>query len=55
MLLATFQEARHFTPATQVRYRRLGQSAAFVGALRVGLADETVPGVRDAAECLRRE
>jgi len=49
VLLATFQEARHFTPATQGRYRRLGQSAAFVGALGVGLPDEPVPGVRGAA------
>ncbi len=59
VLLATFQEARHFTPKTQARYRRFGQSAAFVGALGVNMDPEPVPGVRgaslDAAEPLRGE
>jgi len=59
ILLATFQEARHFTPATERRYRRLAQSAAFVGALGVGLPPDPAPGVRgaalDVAEPLRGE
>jgi diguanylate cyclase (GGDEF)-like protein/PAS domain S-box-containing protein len=59
VLLATFQEARHFTPKTEARYRRLAQSAAFVGALGVGLPAEPAPGVRgaalDVAEPLRGE
>jgi EAL domain-containing protein (putative c-di-GMP-specific phosphodiesterase class I) len=59
VLLATFQEARHFTQRTKARYRRLAQSAAFVGALGVGLPAEPAPGVRgaalDAAEPLRGE
>jgi len=48
-VLATFQEARHFTDASRGRYARLGQSAAFVGALGVGLAPEPIAGVRGAA------
>jgi len=48
VLLSTFQEARHFTGATRARYRRFGQSAAFVGALGVGLPPEPLPGVRGA-------
>jgi EAL domain-containing protein (putative c-di-GMP-specific phosphodiesterase class I) len=59
VLLATFQEARHLTPATHARYERLARSAAFVGALGVGLPEEPVPGVRGAdlhaAEPLRGE
>jgi hypothetical protein len=59
VLLATFQEARHLTPATRARYGRLAAHAAFVGALGVGLAEEPVPGVRgahlDASEPLRGE
>jgi hypothetical protein len=49
VVLATFQEARHFTQASRSRYARLGQSAAFVGALGVGLTEEPVAGVRGAA------
>jgi diguanylate cyclase (GGDEF)-like protein/PAS domain S-box-containing protein len=59
VVLATFQEARHFTDASRGRYARLGQSAAFVGALGVGLASEPIAGVRgaalDEAEPLRGE
>jgi diguanylate cyclase (GGDEF)-like protein/PAS domain S-box-containing protein len=59
VLLATFQEARHFTGPTRARYRRLAQSASFVGALGVGLPPEPLPGVRGAdlgeAEPLRGE
>jgi diguanylate cyclase (GGDEF)-like protein/PAS domain S-box-containing protein len=49
VVLATFQEARHFTDVSRARYARLGQSAAFVGVLGVGLAAEPVAGVRGAA------
>nr|MBA2637347.1 EAL domain-containing protein [Solirubrobacterales bacterium] len=49
VLLASFQDAHHFTPHTRARYRRLGQSAAFVGALGVGLATNPEPGVRGAS------
>ncbi len=59
VVLATFQEARHLTDASRSRYRRLAQSAAFVGAFGVGLPDEPIPGVRgaglDRAEPLRGE
>ncbi|HEY8585040.1 MAG TPA: diguanylate cyclase [Capillimicrobium sp.] len=59
VLVSTFQEARHFTDATRGRYRRLAQSAAFVGTLGVGLAAEPIAGVRGAslhvAEPLRAE
>jgi EAL domain-containing protein (putative c-di-GMP-specific phosphodiesterase class I) len=46
VLLATFQERRHFTPATAELYAGLARSAAFVGALGHGLGGEPVPGVR---------
>ncbi len=59
VLLASFQEAEHFTERTRARYRRLGQSAAFVGALGFGLPTSPEPGVRgasiEAAEPLRGE
>jgi len=49
VVLATFQEARHFTPATRARYERLASSAAVVGALGVDLSAEPAPGVRGTA------
>jgi EAL domain-containing protein (putative c-di-GMP-specific phosphodiesterase class I) len=49
MVLATFQEARHFTPRSAARYERLASHAALVGAIGVGLAGEPAPGVRGAA------
>ena len=59
ILLATFQDAGHFTPITADRYRRLARRAALVGALGVGLSSEPVPGVRggclEDAEPLRGE
>jgi EAL domain-containing protein (putative c-di-GMP-specific phosphodiesterase class I) len=59
VLLASFQEARHFTPLTAARYARLARGAAFVGALGTGLTSEPAPGVRSAdladAEALRAE
>ncbi|RBY83223.1 EAL domain-containing protein [Blastococcus sp. TF02A-30] len=45
---ATFQEARHLTPATVVRYRELAGATGFVCALGEGVPTEPVPGVRGA-------
>ncbi|MGK5685593.1 sensor domain-containing phosphodiesterase [Actinoplanes sp. URMC 104] len=59
VLLACFQEARHFTPATARRFRRFATSSPLVAALGAGLSDEPVPGVRGAclgdADVLRGE
>jgi EAL domain-containing protein (putative c-di-GMP-specific phosphodiesterase class I) len=49
VVLSTFQEARHFTPATSRRYEAMAGSAAFVGAVAQGLGAEPAPGVRGAA------
>ena len=46
IVLAAFQEARHFTAATAARYERLARHAAFVGALGAGLDAAPAPGVR---------
>ena len=58
-MLATFQEARHFTPRSARRYERLASRAALVGALGVGLPSEPAVGVRggalDADDSLRGE
>ena len=48
VLTATFQHARHFTPATKVRYARLAEQTGFVCALGEGLPEEPLPGVRGA-------
>ncbi|MEU4564581.1 EAL domain-containing protein [Actinoplanes sp. NPDC023936] len=48
VLLACFQEARHFTPATSARFRRIAAHSPLVAALGVGLPAEPVPGVRGA-------
>ncbi|MEJ5945615.1 diguanylate cyclase [Pseudokineococcus basanitobsidens] len=48
VVAATFQEARHFTPATAGRYRDLVERAGFVCALGEGLPAEPVPGLRGA-------
>jgi EAL domain-containing protein (putative c-di-GMP-specific phosphodiesterase class I) len=48
VVLACFQSARHFTPATVRRYARLAERSAFVGAFGVGMRPEPVPGVRGA-------
>ena len=59
VVLATFQDAVHFTRATRALYARLASSAALVGALGVGLDAEPAPGVRgaslEAAETLHGE
>ena len=48
VVAATFQEARHFTPATALRYRDLVARTGFVAALGEDLPVEPVPGVRGA-------
>ena len=59
VLLATFQDERHFTPATSARYARLARTAAFVGALGAEMPTAPAPGVRGASladsEALRGE
>ena len=48
VLLACFQEAGQFTPATQSRYEFLATRAAFTGALGHGMPVTPVAGVRGA-------
>jgi EAL domain-containing protein (putative c-di-GMP-specific phosphodiesterase class I) len=59
VLLACFQEARHFTPATSRRFARIAGNSPLVAALGHGLTDEPIPGVRgaclDADDALRGE
>ena len=47
-MLATFQDARFFTPRSRDRYVALARSAALVGALGFGIGAEPAPGVRGA-------
>ncbi|GGM59860.1 EAL domain-containing protein [Dactylosporangium sucinum] len=49
MLLASLQEARHFTPATARRYAAAAESAALVAAVATELPGEPAPGVRGTA------
>ncbi|WP_432570195.1 diguanylate cyclase domain-containing protein [Kineococcus sp. SYSU DK005] len=49
VVASTFQEARHFTPATALRYRDLVARTGFVCALGEDLPVQPVPGVRGAA------
>jgi len=46
VVISTFQDARHFTPNTQLLYAALAKQAAFVGAIGTGLGEEPAPGVR---------
>lgn len=46
VVVSTFQHASMFTPDTQRRYRRLVESAAFVGVLGEDIRAEPIPGVR---------
>ncbi|SDY18002.1 PAS domain S-box-containing protein/diguanylate cyclase (GGDEF) domain-containing protein [Modestobacter sp. DSM 44400] len=46
VVAATFQEARHVTPATTLRYRDLVSRVGFVAALGEGLPVDPLPGVR---------
>ncbi|HEX2903976.1 MAG TPA: EAL domain-containing protein [Jatrophihabitans sp.] len=48
IVVSTFQQARHFTPATAERYRELAGKVAFVAAIGDGLSSEPVRGVRGA-------
>ncbi|MGA5299130.1 sensor domain-containing phosphodiesterase [Nucisporomicrobium flavum] len=48
VLLACFQDARHFGPATARRFARIATASPFVAAFGVGLAAEPAPGVRGA-------
>ena len=48
VLLACFQEARHFSSGTRARFGRLAARAALTGALGVGMAAVPAPGVRGA-------
>jgi hypothetical protein len=49
IVLATFQDARFFTPGTRRRYERIAGGAALVGALGVGLPADPGVGVRGAS------
>lgn len=46
VILAAFQDARFFTPATRRRYADLTRTAAFVGALGRDMPAAPMPGVR---------
>lgn len=48
MVVAAFQEAKHFTPDTAHRYRELVKRVGFVAAIGQGLGAEPVCGVRGA-------
>ncbi len=48
VLLACFQEARHFTPATVRRFAAMAGRSPLVAALGTDLSDEPAPGVRGA-------
>ena len=48
MLLACFQEARHFTPATARRFATIARRSPLVAALGMDLSDEPAAGVRGA-------
>ncbi len=48
VLLACFQEDRHFTAATARRFAGIAAHSPLVAALGVGLPDEPAPGVRGA-------
>lgn len=48
LLLACFQEARHFTPATMRRFERFATRSPLVAALGSGMPAAPAPGVRGA-------
>ena len=48
VVLAAFQDAKHFTPHTVRRYEMLARGASLVAALGVELGEDPVPGVRGA-------
>lgn len=49
LLLAAFQDAAFFTPATQMRYAQYASASSLVAVFGVGLDEEPAPGVRGAA------
>ncbi len=49
VVLATFQDARFFSPRMRRRYERIAEGAALVGALGVGLEERPGLGVRGAS------
>jgi EAL domain-containing protein (putative c-di-GMP-specific phosphodiesterase class I) len=49
VVLACFQDARFFTPATRRRYGQLTARTALVAALGIGMPPTPVPGVRGGA------
>jgi len=49
VLLAAFQYASNFTPATVRRYEALARNASLVAAFGADLPEEPCPGVRGAA------
>ncbi|WP_299959473.1 EAL domain-containing protein [uncultured Modestobacter sp.] len=48
VVAAAFQEARHVTPATRLRYRDLVERVGFVAAIGEDLTAEPLPGLRGA-------
>ncbi|MDQ3107728.1 MAG: hypothetical protein M3Q68_07995, partial [Actinomycetota bacterium] len=46
LVLSAFQDARHFTPATRIRYAKLVERCAMVATLGQAMPAEPVPGVR---------
>ncbi|MFQ1004206.1 EAL domain-containing protein [Modestobacter sp. SSW1-42] len=48
VLVTAFQEARHVTPATRLRYRDVVERVGFVAALAEELTEAPVPGLRNA-------
>jgi EAL domain-containing protein (putative c-di-GMP-specific phosphodiesterase class I)/DICT domain-containing protein len=46
VVVAAFERAEHFTPATRRRYAELARTAAFVGVLGTGMPAVPEPGVR---------
>ncbi len=48
ILIASFQDRRHFTTRVRQTYRTLGRWLAFTGVLGIGLSGEPEPGVRGA-------
>ena len=49
VVLGCFQESRHFTEATSLRYAALAKRAVFTAALAAGLPEEPADGVRGVA------
>ncbi|MFD0525261.1 EAL domain-containing protein [Paractinoplanes durhamensis] len=49
VLLACFQEARHFSAATAARFTRIAANSPLVAALGTDLGDEPAPGVHGAS------